>query len=105
MDMDIFAVPPTPHLRRFEPLMAREVRHTLSLLPRPTAHFVAVLFYNYMRQMRRAWQRHFNLSFEMGTTQKVLNGQRYRTDRNLPIRGNSGRWIWNTLRTNFKTGR
>ena len=32
--MDIFAVPLTPHLRRFEPLMAREVRHTLSLLPR-----------------------------------------------------------------------
>ncbi|CAE7252746.1 prmt9, partial [Symbiodinium sp. KB8] len=32
----------------------------------PTAHFVAVLFYNYMRQMRRAWQWHFSLSFEMG---------------------------------------
>ena len=66
MDLDIFAVPLTPHLRHFEPLMAREVRHTLSLLPRPAAHFVAVLFYNYMRQMRRAWRWHFSLSFEMG---------------------------------------
>ena len=46
--------------------MAQEVRHTLSLLPQPAAHFLAVLLYNYMRQMRRAWAWFFATSFEMG---------------------------------------
>ena len=33
MDMDIFSVPMTPHPEKIWPLLAQEVRHTLSLLP------------------------------------------------------------------------
>ena len=66
MDRGIFAVPMVPHLWQFAPLHAQEVQETLNRLPQPTAHFMAVLLYNYCRQMRRAWAWHFAISFEMG---------------------------------------
>ena len=66
MDMGIFAVPRALHLRPFEPLYSQEVQQTLDRVPQPTAYFLAVLLYNCLRQMRRAWAWHYAISFEMG---------------------------------------